>query len=185
MNIYLLSRKWDWNLMSAIGTGSKVSSRRDLEVGAFHAFRRLKSTVNKVLSLRDFKDRSICSFRRLKPTVNKVPSLRDFEEHVAALVRSSVDKVSSLRDFGGRLSSLLFDLSLMNVRKSRREVALLSYGYEVHQKSRRDDTLLTVDFNLRTQRTLYSQISPAGTTLWNDDSVTFAKENILEEYNYQ
>ena len=39
-------------------------------------------------------------------------------------------------------------------------------------KSRRDSTLLTVGFNLRTRTTLYSSPSPAGTALGEGDFVS-------------
>jgi len=40
------------------------------------------------------------------------------------------------------------------------------------RKSRRDSTLLTVDFNLRTRGALYTRTSPAGTGLWKGDFVS-------------
>jgi hypothetical protein len=51
---------------------------------------------------------------------------------------------------------------------SKTTIPLLSSLYRRGVKSRRDDTLLTVDFNLRLGRSVHASQSPAGTTLWGD-----------------
>jgi hypothetical protein len=92
--------------------------------------------VNQVPSLRDCAARASCSYRRLKSAVNQVSSLRDCAAHASCCYRrlkSTVNQVSSLRDYAARVARYDAILYIMS-------------------KSRRDDTLLTVDFSLRRQR---------------------------------
>ena len=44
------------------------------------------------------------------------------------------------------------------------------------KQSRRDDTLLTVDFNLRTEKSLHSPQSPAGTILLRNKEVSSLRD---------
>ena len=108
-----------------------------------------------VSSLQDLGDVLLSMFRRLKSTVNKVPSLRDFEGRLFRLLlrrlKPSVNNLelnsgSSLRDFEDSI------------------VRFLSVVWLNKVKSRRDDTLLTVDFNLRTKDNAHTLPSPA----WDD-----------------
>jgi len=48
--------------------------------------------------------------------------------------------------------------------------------FKTLEQSRRDGTLLTVDFNLRTRDLLCYLLSPAGTTLWRGDVVSSLRD---------